>query len=319
MRIVFAGTPDFSVPVLESLIAECANSEMSIAAVYTQPDRPAGRGRRMSTSPVKKTAAAAGLRIEQPETLKTPAEQETLAGFDADLIVVVAYGLLFPKAALEAPRIACVNVHASVLPRWRGAAPIQRALLAGDERTGVSIMKMSAGLDEGPVYLSRELEIRPDETGTTLHERLAQLGAKTLMEALPGIMDGTTQPQPQDETQACYATKIGKSDAHLDFALDAGQLERMVRAFNAWPVAWCRWRSNDQAAENTLRIWEARAAVEETQGLPPGPVVSAGKDGIRIATADGDLIAERLQLPGRKPLAAADFSNSCDLVGLRLY
>ena len=319
MRIVFAGTPDFSVPVLEALIAECEYSAMSIVAVYTQPDRPAGRGRRMSTSPVKKMAAAAGIRIEQPETLKAPADQETLASLEADLIVVVAYGLLFPKAVLELPRIACVNVHASVLPRWRGAAPIQRAILAGDERTGVSIMKMSEGLDEGPVYLSRELAIGPAETGTTLHERLAQLGAKTLMEALPGILDGTTQPQPQDETQACYAAKIGKSDAHLDFALDAGQLERMVRAFNAWPVAWCRWRGSDRAEENTLRIWEARAAAKDAPGLAPGTVISGGKDGIRIATATGDLIAERLQLPGRKPLAAADFSNSCDLVGLRLY
>jgi methionyl-tRNA formyltransferase len=319
VRIIFAGTPDFSMPVLEALIAQCEHSAMSIVAVYTQPDRPAGRGRRMSTSPIKKMAAAAGIRIEQPETLKAPADQEKLASLEADLIVVVAYGLLFPKAVLDLPRIACVNVHASVLPRWRGAAPIQRAILAGDERTGVSIMKMSEGLDEGPVYLSRELAIGPAETGTTLHERLAQLGAKTLMEALPGILDGTTQPQPQDETQACYAAKIGKSDAHLDFALDAGQLERMVRAFNAWPVAWCRWRGSDRAEEKTLRIWEARAAATDTPGLAPGTVISAGKDGIRIATATGDLIAERLQLPGRKPLTAADFSNSSDLVGLRLY
>ena len=319
MRIIFAGTPEFSLPVLESLIAESNSSGMEIVAVYTQPDRPAGRGRRMSTSPVKKVATAAGLRIEQPETLKSPAVQKTLLGLRPDLIVVVAYGLLLPKAVLELPCLACVNVHASLLPRWRGAAPIQRAILAGDQRTGVSIMKMSEGLDEGPLYLSRELVIRPNETGTSLHLRLAELGATALTAALPSIIDGTAQGQPQDEAQVCYAGKISKSDARLDFSLDAGHLERMIRAFNAWPVAWCRWRRGEADAEHTLRIWQAKADVPGTSALPPGAVVSASKDGIRIATAKGDLIAERLQLPGRKPQAAANFCNACDLSGLQLY
>ncbi len=319
MRIVFAGTPDFSLPVLESLIAENDRSETEIVAVFTQPDRPAGRGRRLSTSPVKKVATAAGLRIEQPETLKSPAVQKTLLGLGPDLIVVVAYGLLLPKAVLDLPRLACVNVHASLLPRWRGAAPIQRAILAGDERTGVSIMKMSEGLDEGPLYLSRELEIRSDETGASLHQRLAELGAMALTEALPGIVDGTAPVQPQDEEQACYADKISKSDARLDFNLGARQLERMVRAFNASPIAWCRWRRDDADSEQTLRIWQAKADGPGASGLPPGTVVSASKDGIRIATVAGNLIAERLQLPGRKPQAAADFCNACDLNGLQLY
>ncbi|MCH9027229.1 MAG: methionyl-tRNA formyltransferase [Proteobacteria bacterium] len=317
VRIIFAGTPDFSLPVLEILLADSDRSAMEIVAVYTQPDRPAGRGRRISTSPVKKAAIAAGLRIEQPKTLKLPAVQKTLLGLGPDLIVVVAYGLLLPKAVLEVPTLACVNVHASLLPRWRGAAPIQRAILAGDERSGVSIMKMSEGLDEGPLYLSRELAIRPDETGASLHRRLAELGATALMAALPSIIDGNTQAQ--DEAQACYAGKISKSDARLDFSLGAGQLERMVRAFNAWPIAWCRWRRGDTEPEHSLRIWQAKADLPAACGLPPGTVVSASKDGIRIATVAGDLIAERLQLPGRKPQAAADFCNACDLSGLRLY
>lgn len=319
MRIIFAGTADFSLPVLESLIGDSGRSAMEIVAVYTQPDRPAGRGRRMSTSPVKKVATAAGLRIEQPETLKSPVVQKTLHSLEPDLIVVVAYGLLLPKAVLELPSLACVNVHASLLPRWRGAAPIQRAILAGDKRSGVSIMKMSEGLDEGPLYLGRELAIRADETGASLHRRLAELGATALTAALPGIIDGTAQAQPQDEAQACYAGKISKGDARLDFSLDAGQLERMVRAFNAWPVAWCRWRRGDADPEQTLRIWQAKADARGASGLSPGMVVSASKDGIRIAAGAGDLIAERLQLPGRKPQAAADFCNACDLSGLQLY
>ncbi|MEE8464696.1 MAG: methionyl-tRNA formyltransferase [Gammaproteobacteria bacterium] len=319
MRIIFAGTADFSLPVLESLIGDSTRSAMEIVAVYTQPDRPAGRGRRMSTSPVKKVATAAGLRIEQPETLKSPAVQKTMHSLEPDLIVVVAYGLLLPEAVLELPSLDCVNVHASLLPRWRGAAPIQRAILAGDKRSGVSIMKMSAGLDEGPLYLGRELAIRADETGASLHRRLAELGATTLTAALPGIIDGTAQAQPQDEAQACYAGKISKSDARLDFNLDAGQLERMVRAFNAWPVAWCRWRQGDADPEQTLRIWQAKADARGASGLSPGMVISASKDGIRIATGTGDLIAERLQLPGRKPQVVADFCNACDLSGLQLY
>ncbi len=319
MRIIFAGTADFSLPVLESLIGDSGRSAMEIVAVYTQPDRPAGRGRRMSTSPVKKVATASGLRIEQPETLKSPAVQKTLRSLTPDLIVVVAYGLLLPKAVLELPGLACVNVHASLLPRWRGAAPIQRAILAGDERTGVSIMKMSEGLDEGPLYLSRELAIRPDETGASLHQRLAELGATALTAALPGITDGTAQVQPQDEAQACYAGKISKGDARLDFSLGALQLERMVRAFNAWPIAWCRWRRDEADPEHTLRIWQANADMRGASGSPPGTVVSASKDGIRIATAAGDLIAQQLQLPGRKPQAVANFCNACDLSGLQLY
>ncbi len=319
MRSICAGTPDFSLPVLESLIAESDGSAIEIVAVFTQPDRPAGRGRRMSTSTVKKVATASGLRIEQPETLKSPAVQKILHSLRPDLIVVVAYGLLLPKAVLELPSLGCVNVHASLLPRWRGAAPIQRAILAGDEHTGVSIMRMSEGLDEGPLYLSRELTIRPDETGASLHLRLSELGATALTAALPSIIDGTAQVQPQDDAQACYAGKISKGDARLDFSLGAVQLERMVRAFNAWPIAWCRWRRDHADQEQTLRIWQAKADMPGASGSAPGTVVSASKDGIRIATAAGDLIAERLQLPGRKPQAVADFCNACDLSGLQLY
>ena len=245
--------------------------------------------------------------------------QKTLLGLEPDLIVVVAYGLLLPKAVLELPTLACVNVHASLLPRWRGAAPIPRAILAGDERSGISIMKMSEGLDEGPLFLSRELAIRPDETGASLHQRLAELGATALMAALPGIVDGTARTQPQDEAQACYAAKVSKGDARLDFSLGAGQLERMVRAFNAWPIAWCRWRRGAAEPEQTLRIWQAKVDLAAASGSPPGTVLSAGKDGVRIATVAGDLIAGRLQLPGRKPQAAADFCNACDLSGLQLY
>jgi len=319
VRIVFAGTPDFSLPTLESLITEHCHSEAELVAVYTQPDRPAGRGRRLSTSPVKKRAVEAGLRIEQPATLRSADEQQALARIEPDLVVVVAYGLILPRTVLGIPRLGCINVHASLLPRWRGAAPIQRAILAGDQCTGISIMKMSEGLDEGPVYLRRELEISKDETGATLHERLAAMAATALMDALPGITNGQSMAEPQDETQVCYAGKISKTDAHLDFNLDATTLERMVRAFNAWPVAWCKWRNSPTDPENTLRIWRAKVAEQSTPGMMPGTVVCADKNGIRIATAAGDLLAGQLQLPGRKPLQAVDFCNACDLTGMRLY
>lgn len=319
MRTVFAGTPEFALPVFDALAAAAEKTDLEIVAVLTQPDRPAGRGRRISMSPVKKRAIEAGMTIEQPDSLNSPAAQSKLSEMEPDLLVVVAYGLLLPATVLAIPRLGCINVHASLLPRWRGAAPIQHAILAGDRVGGVSIMKMNEGLDEGPVYLRREIEIGADETGSELHDRLAILGAQAMMEALPGIVDGSLTAQPQDDSDASYAGKISKADARLDFGQDAVQLQRMVRAFNAWPVAWCQWQKRDDVDPETLRIWQARAEKSTADGAPPGTVVKADGDGIRIATADGDLIAERLQLPGRKPLSAGDFCNACDLGGLHLY
>lgn len=309
-RIIYAGTPEFAVPALRALLA----AGYPVLAVYTQPDRPAGRGRVLTPSPVKVAALDAGLPVEQPLSLRDGQAAATLAAFGADLMVVAAYGLILPPAVLAAPRLGCVNIHASLLPRWRGAAPIQRALAAGDAETGICIMGMEAGLDTGPVYLRRSLAIGPRDTGGALHDRLAALGAEALLAALPGIGDGSLPAEPQDPALACYAPKLTKAEARLDWSRPALDLDRLIRAFDPWPVA------ETALCGETLRIWAAEpiaspATLATPASAPPGTLIAVGRAGIDVATGDGCLRLTRVQAPGRRPTAAGDFAHARELVG----
>jgi methionyl-tRNA formyltransferase len=300
LRVVFAGTPEFSVPCLEA----CRASGAEVVAVYTQPDRPAGRGRKLTPSPVKQAALAAGIPVEQPESLKSQEARDALAAYRPDLMVVVAYGLILPRKVLALPRLGCWNVHASLLPRWRGAAPIQRAILAGDAESGVDLMQMEAGLDTGPVLLERRTPIHRQDTGGTLHDRLSALGAEVLAEGLRRAMAGETlAPRPQPEEGVTYAHKLDKAEAKLDFQRDALALERQVRAFDPWPVA------EGEIAGETLRIWAAEALDREHHAAP-GSVLAATREGIEIACGRGALRVTALQRAGGKRIGAADYLNA---------
>jgi methionyl-tRNA formyltransferase len=300
LRLAFAGTPDFAVPHL----AVCKNPDVEIVAVYTQPDRPAGRGRQLAPSPIKRAALDAGLRVEQPETLKDPYAQQRLRELDLDLLVVVAYGLILPRKALAMPRLGCWNVHASLLPRWRGAAPIQRALLAGDKQTGVCLMQMEAGLDTGPVLLRRELAIAPMDTGGSLHDRLAVLGADVLNQGLAHVLRGEAlTPQPQAADGVTYAHKLDKAEARLDWNDSANALERKVRAFDPWPVA------EANIGGERLRIWAANAVPIQT-AVAPGSVIAITRDGIDVACAQGILRITEVQRDGGKRISVRDYLNA---------
>ncbi|WP_225764980.1 methionyl-tRNA formyltransferase [Stenotrophomonas sp. Marseille-Q4652] len=299
MRIVFAGTPDFAVPCLRA-----AARHQEVVAVYTQPDRPAGRGRGLMASPVKLEAIERGIPVFQPETLKDPAAQEQLRALQPDLMVVVAYGLILPRAVLEIPTHGCWNVHASLLPRWRGAAPIQRAIEAGDAETGVCLMQMEAGLDTGPVLLSQKTPISDSDTGGQLHDRLAELGAQVLADGL-GLLRAGLKPvaQPQPEAGVTYAHKLDKAQARLDWNEDATALARRVRAFNPWPIA------EASLAGERLRIHGA-VPLADNQGKAPGTVLAASKDGIDIACGQGALRLRVVQREGGKSITAADYLNA---------
>jgi methionyl-tRNA formyltransferase len=298
LRVVFAGTPEFSTPALRALL----DSPHQICAVYTQPDRPAGRGRKLTTSAVKQVAMAHAIPVYQPLSLKDPAAQQTLQMMHADLMVVVAYGLMLPAAILAAPRLGCINIHASLLPRWRGAAPIQRAVQAGDTLTGVTIMQMNAGLDTGDIILQRSCPVLPDDTAATLHERLAALGALTLLAALATMQEGRMTSTPQDEQLACYAAKLSKQEAQLDWSQSAAVLERQVRAFNPWPVA----QTLLCASRETIRIWAAEVLAEHTDDAP-GTLLRATPRGVDVATGEGVLRLTRLQQSGGRVLSVSDF------------
>ncbi|MEO7068544.1 MAG: methionyl-tRNA formyltransferase [Rhodanobacter sp.] len=300
LRLVFAGTPEFAVPCLDA----CRRSGADVVAAYTQPDRPAGRGRKLTPSAVKHAALAAGIPVEQPESLKAADAQKILAAYQADLMVVVAYGLILPRAVLALPRLGCWNVHASLLPRWRGAAPIQRAIVAGDTETGVALMQLEAGLDTGPVLLEQRTPIAADETGGSLHDRLSALGAIVLAQGLARVLAGETLvAQAQAESGITYAHKLDKAEAHLDFTHNAMQLERQVRAFDPWPVAV------GMIAGETVRIWAAHAvALDHAAAL--GSVVAGGRQGIDLACTEGALRVTALQRAGGKRISAVDYLNA---------
>ena len=314
LRIVFAGTPEFSVPALDALHA----AGHAIVAVYTQPDRPAGRGRAVASSAVKQRAITLGLPVEQPASLRTETARAQIEALAPDLMVVVAYGLILPQAVLDVPRLGCLNIHASLLPRWRGAAPIQRAVLAGDARTGVTIMQMDAGLDTGPELLRREVAIRPHETAGELHDRLAPLGAQAIVEAVALWAGGQLRPQPQPAEGATYAARISKEEARIDWSQPAAAIERQVLAFNPWPVA------ETTLDGERIRIWKGNrghSPVSETGNrrmspVSPGTVLDVpGR--IVVATGEGVLELLQLQWPGRRPLPARDVLNSRSLAGAR--
>jgi methionyl-tRNA formyltransferase len=299
------------VPALKALVA----SAHSVVGVLTQPDRPKGRGQQLAASPVKQAALAAGLPVAQPHTLKTEEGRAPLLAWNPDVMVVVAYGLILPPPALVMPRLGCVNIHASLLPRWRGAAPIQRALLAGDEETGITIMQMDAGLDTGPMLLSRPLRIDPDDTGGSLHDRLADLGANAILSSLDCLANGTVVAVPQPEEGATYAAKLEKSEARIDWTARAVEIERKVRAFNPWPIAETLYEGEQ------LRILKAKADMTESprlEGQPPGTILSVSERAILVQCGMGRLALSEIQRPGKRPISARDFANSAPLLGRRL-
>ena len=307
LAVAFAGTPDFALPALEAIAA----SRHRIVVVYTQPDRPAGRGRLLAASPVKQRALVLQRPIEQPRTLRDDEAARTFAMHAPDVMVVVAYGLLLPQVFLDTPKQGCLNIHASLLPRWRGAAPVARAIEAGDERTGVCIMQMEAGLDTGPVLMRREFAIGPRETAGQLQSRLAVAGAALVVEALDAIAAGPVEAAPQDAARATYARKLEKAEARLDWREPARVLERRVRAFNPWPVAEAQYDGQQ------LRIFDA-AAVAAVIGAAPGTVLAADAAGIVVMTGDQALALKRVQLPGRRAVSAAEFAHSRPLAGMVL-
>lgn len=303
-RIVFAGTPEFSVPCLTALLDHNAN----VVGVYTQPDRVAGRGKKIQQSAVKQRAIKAGISVYQPENLKTPQAQQSLSDLKPDLMVVIAYGLILPQSVLDIPRLGCINVHASLLPRWRGAAPIQRAIEAGDTKTGVCLMQMERGLDTGPVLVCAQHIISTDETGGQLHDALSSMGAKLLSENLPAILAGQLIAIEQADTGLSYAHKLDKSEARIDWQQSAEQIANKIRAFNPWLVM------STQIEEQMLRLHHA-SEIEQCEqiSLKPGTVIAVSTSGIDVQTGKGCLRIDQLQKPGGKILPVRDFLNGFKL------
>ena len=299
LRIVFAGTPDFAARHLAALLS----SQHQVVAVYTQPDRPAGRGKKLTASPVKNIALEHDIPVYQPASLRNEEAQQELAAIDADIMVVVAYGLLLPQEVLDTPRLGCINVHGSILPRWRGAAPIQRSIWAGDTETGVTIMQMDIGLDTGDMLKVATLPIEATDTSATMYEKLAELGPDALIDCLSDIANGTAVAVKQDDELANYAKKLSKEEALIDWTMDAAAIERCVRAFNPWPMSYFT------VAEQNIKVWQA-AVEADNQGKAPGTILSADKQGILVATGNGALRLLSLQPPGKKAMTAADLLNS---------
>ena len=300
LKILFAGTPEFSAVALQALL----QSEHTVLAVYTQPDRPSGRGRKLTSSPVKELALQNNLPVHQPLSLRDKNEQQILADYNADIMVVAAYGLLLPLRVLQIPHLGCVNIHTSLLPRWRGAAPIQHAILAGDKETGVTIIQMDEGLDTGPMLLKKTCAIKLDDTSETLHQHLAELGAKAILETLSNLANGSAIPEAQDNASSTYAKKISKEEARLDWNDCATELQQKVRAFNPWPVAYIA------IEDKNIRVWEATVLEKEVKNILPGSIISMTPEGIDIATSKNVLRLQKLQFPGGKILAVKDILNS---------
>jgi methionyl-tRNA formyltransferase len=298
LRIIFAGTPDFAAQHLQALF----NSQHQVVAVYSQPDRPAGRGRKLTASPVKELALEHSIAIEQPLSLKDSDAQATLASYQADIMVVVAYGLLLPQVALDTPRLGCINLHGSLLPRWRGAAPIQRAILAGDQCSGVTVMQMAAGLDTGPMLLKAEIPIADTDTSASLYEKLASLGCSSLVEALDQLQTNGLAAQVQDDTLANYAAKLVKAEGAIDWQQTAQQISRQVRGLNPWPVAYSDWQ------DNRLRIWLAHA-IDTSSDQPAGTLLALDKTGLEVACGSGRLKITQMQWPGGKALSDNQLIN----------
>ncbi len=299
LKVIFAGTPDFAAQHLQALL----NAKLNVVAVYTQPDRPAGRGKQLTPSPVKVLAEQYQLPVMQPASLKGEAAQQQLAAFDADVMVVVAYGLLLPKLVLETPRLGCINVHGSLLPRWRGAAPIQRAIWAGDSESGVTIMQMDEGLDTGDMLHKLVCPIARDETSASLYDKLAKLGPDGLLFTLQQMAEGSLQPEKQQESLANYAKKLSKEEARIDWQLSAIQIERCIRAFNPWPISYF------ETQEQNIKVWQAEV-LDQSSHSAPGTILQANKAGLDIATGDGVLRLLRLQPPGKKPMQTHELLNS---------
>ncbi|MHB9953912.1 methionyl-tRNA formyltransferase [Vibrio campbellii] len=299
LRIVFAGTPDFAARHLAALLS----SEHEVIAVYTQPDRPAGRGKKLTASPVKTIALEHDIPVYQPENFKSDEAKQELADLNADIMVVVAYGLLLPQVVLDTPKLGCINVHGSILPRWRGAAPIQRSIWAGDAETGVTIMQMDIGLDTGDMLKIAALPIEASDTSASMYEKLAGLGPDALIDCLADIAAGKAKPVKQDDELANYAKKLSKEEARIDWNNDAAHIERCIRAFNPWPM------SHFEAAENSIKVWQSRVE-EQTSDKPAGTILQADKTGIYVVTGNGVLVLEQLQVPGKKAMSVQDILNS---------
>lgn len=301
LNIIFAGTPDFAAQHLQALL----ESEHNVIAVYTQPDKPAGRGKKLQASPVKQLAEQHQIPVYQPKSLRKEEAQAELKALNADVVVVVAYGLILPQAVLEAPKYGCLNVHGSILPRWRGAAPIQRAIWAGDQQTGVTIMQMDVGLDTGDMLHKVTTPILPTETSASLYAKLAELAPPALLEVLNGLATQQFKPEKQDESLANYAEKLTKEEAKLDWTLSAAQLERNIRAFNPAPIAYLTVNVN--GVEERVKIYQAQVLAHQEKTA--GTVLNVSKNGIEIATAEGVLNITQLQPSGKKPMSVQDFLN----------
>lgn len=299
LRIIFAGTPEFAAEHLKALLA----SRHQVIAVYSQPDRPAGRGKKLTASPVKEVALANEIPVYQPLNFKSPEAIAELASLNADLMVVVAYGLILPKVVLDAPRLGCINVHASILPRWRGAAPIQRAIEAGDSETGVTIMQMDVGLDTGDMLIKAFCPILNEDTGGSLHDKLISIGTPALVEALDLIESGAIKPEKQDDSLSNYAPKLSKEEAALNWQLSAAELQRKVRAFNPFPVS--HTKPMGAGDDQRIRVWAATASYK-TANATPGSITHISSEGLWIACNNGQLILEQLQLSGKKAMSVSE-------------
>ncbi|WP_029406628.1 methionyl-tRNA formyltransferase [Thiomicrorhabdus sp. Milos-T2] len=311
LRIIFAGTPDFSVAPLKALL----NSQHEVIAVYTQPDRPAGRGRKLTASPVKQVALEHNISVYQPESLKDGDAQKNLNDLNADIMIVVAYGLILPQVVLDMPKMGCLNIHASLLPRWRGAAPIQRAIESGDPQSGVTIMQMNAGLDTGDMLYKLATDITPEDSAQTLHDRLSDLGCEALMATIEGLQNKSIVPEKQNEDLVTYAEKMHKEEALIQWNQPALKIIRKIQAFNPWPVAHTPFQ------DKPLRVWQARQLNTEEQAKfndqqkLPGLVIGLTKQGLIVATGDQPICLQQVQPAGKKAMSAYDFAQSRDLIG----